>query len=117
MAKNLKWIAVLDKFDVLMGFEKVSKIKDSDIEVPENCDLDTNEKYRWDRNSKSFIPLGMLVGKPPRSRVSQETAIFLMMQAYVNGNPIPQECKEYVTWYRDNIKKHEDQVKRWRNKK
>ena len=117
MAKKLKQIAVLDKFNVLIGFEKVSVVKDGDVEVPENCDLDVNEKYRWDVNRKTFIPRGLLVGKIKSPPVPQETAIFLMMRALVKNEPIPEQCGKYVEWYEKNVKAHEDEVNSWRNKK
>lgn len=110
-------IAVLDKFNVLIGFTTVPRIRKGDVEVPFDCDLDTNEKYRYDEDTKSFIPRGMMVGKPPRCQVPQELAIFLLMKALVRGEPIPQECADYVKWYEENIKKHEDEVKAWRDKK
>lgn len=115
--KKDKMIAVLDSMKVLVGFEKVSKVKEGQVEVPIDCDLDTNEKYRYDEPTKSFIPRGMMVGKPPRCQVTQESAVFLLMKALVRGEPIPQECTDYVKWYEENIKKHEDEVKAWRAKK
>lgn len=112
----MKTIAVLNDNNILVGFKKVVKAKKTDIEMPDDCDLDTNEKYRWDKESKSFIPRGMLYPKVRVPKTSQETAIFLLMNALVKGTPIPAECEEYVDWYAKNIKSREDEVNSWRNK-
>ena len=114
--KEMKQIAVLDKFDVLVGWERVSEVKEGDVVVPVGCTLDTNEKYRYDWTLKTFVPRGTMVGKAKPQDVTEETAIYLLMDALIEGKPIPSAVKKYRNWYRDNIKKHEDEVNSWRKK-
>lgn len=108
----------VDKFgkEVLSGFVKVKKPKASDIIIPDDCDLDTREKYYYDRAQKAFIPLGTSYGKPDRCEVTLEEAIYLLMDALLNEAPIPNEVKKYVEWYKTNIQKRDIEARSWRNK-
>ena len=114
--KDMKTIAVFQEGNVLVGFEKVSEVKEGEVEVPDNCDLDTNSKYAWSVEDQTFVPLGTCLGKEDRPPVPQEVAIFLLMECVCNGTPPPQEIKDYVKWYKSNIKSRDDLVNSWRKK-
>ena len=54
-----KWVALLDKNNILIGYdENPIEIRESDILVPENCDLIPG-RYKW--TGETFWPLGTII--------------------------------------------------------
>lgn len=106
-ANEHKEIAVhLQKYGAYTGDYKN---EGSIVIVPDGCDLVTDHKYKW--TDKGFMPLGHGYGKPKSlpNGVNKEQAIYLMMKAVTTEKPIPQECKDWVLWYEDNLKKRNEE--------
>ena len=103
-------IAKLDKDNRLVGYRRVKKKNKDHVVVPEGCDLPTDGSYRWD--SKSFVPLGHGYGKPARSPIASDYAVFLMMRALLNEESLPAECRAYVAWYEENLAKRNEEMAR-----
>ncbi len=57
------WIADLDTDDVLVGFRqvKLSEAPDGFVEVPPQCDLLTDGRYRYSREKARFEPIAHVV--------------------------------------------------------
>ena len=124
-------VAVLDKNKVLTGFREIKidadnheelnrhlqqygayvgrhKIEGDIVIVPDDCDLLPN-KYKW--TDKGFMPLGFGFPrpKPMQNGITKDHADYLFMKALINGTPIPQECKDWVNWYEENLKKRNEE--------
>lgn len=96
-AKNTKKIrvAILDKSGRLVGEKMVvGRLLTGEIEAG---DLPIDGSYKW--TGTEFIPLGHGHGKPSNPPVTMAHAVYLMMRAMVNGQPIPQECADWCAWY------------------
>ena len=106
----MKTVAQLDRQQRLVGYRKVKKLSKTHIEVPDDCDLPTDGRYRWD--GARFVPLGHGYGKPDNPPVATDFAVFLMMRALVNEQPIPDECRLYVEWYEKNLRKRNEELVR-----
>jgi hypothetical protein len=87
-------VAVLNDNKVLVGSRNVAKPKPTDIDCG---DLPTDGKYFHDGDR--FVPVGFGQGKPTRPTVSKDRAMFLFMRATINGKPVPQECRDWLTWF------------------
>lgn len=99
--KTKKRLAVLTDGNVLVGAR--SRGKGIDI-----GDLPTDGTYKYDPETESFVPLGFGFGKPRRPSVSRDAMLFLLVDALVEGAPLPEECREWRDWYRDEIRKREE---------
>lgn len=106
----MKQIAILDKDQRLIGYRKVKKVTKDHVVVPDSCDLPTDGSYRW--NGEAFMPRGHGYGKPPRPPVASDYAVFLMMRAFLKGEPLPHECQDYVNWYEDVLAKRNEEMAR-----
>ena len=105
-------VAILDKNKVLIGFSAINSkgydesgnSVEGQVKVPDDCDLALN-KYRW--TGSTFMPLGFGHGRPsPKPEgVDKDNVFYLLMKALVNDKPIPSECKEWVRWYEQSIKR------------
>ncbi len=103
-------IARLDKDGFLIGYTQIKKATKKHVVVPENCDLPVDGSYRW--NGKTFIPRGHGYGKPARPPVASDYAMFLMMKAILAGTDLPAECREWVAWYKKNLAKRNEELRR-----
>ena len=88
--------AVLDEKKRLTGARNVSKPGKTDIDCG---DLPADGSYYWDDGKKTFIPVGFGQGKPKRPDVDRDRAFYLAMSALLDGRPIPQEVRDWCTWY------------------
>jgi len=95
--------------NVLTGFKKVKDkdVKESDIVVPDGCDLNIDSQYKYDMGKKTFIPLGHGFAKPKylRKELKAEYVLFKLVDALVNGEEIPYDCIEWRDWYKENMQK------------
>lgn len=89
-------VARLDPNSILIGAREVAKPKPSDIDAG---DLPADGSYRWDATRQAFIPLGFGYGKPKRSGVDRDRAVFLLIRAMRDSKPIPQECFDWADWW------------------
>lgn len=99
----MKRVAVLDGDGKLVGFKTVKTPKPADLTVEDECDLPTDGSYRWDERTRAFLPVGHVLKKPARPPVSQDYALYLMLRALLDGTPIPEECRQWCGWYRENV--------------
>jgi hypothetical protein len=96
-------VAILDEGGLLVGTKTVTSASDSQIDVGEDCDLPTDGTYRWNNERKCFHPIGYGHGKPARPPVSDTQAFYLMMKAVSNLADLPDECKQWMIWYEENL--------------
>jgi len=102
-------VAVIDsKTKILTGYLVKEKASGEDVVVPDDCGLSTNNQYKWD--GKSFVPLGHGFKKPARPSVSMDYALFSFMSAVIYGTPIPEHCKQWMIWYKENLKKRNEEA-------
>lgn len=98
------------------AYEGNHKTEGTIVIIPDDCDL-PEDKYKWTGNE--FIPLGFGFKRPVVSKgtITRDHAIYLALKALVDGNPIPHECKKWVLWYEQNLKKrNEEHIRRIKGK-
>lgn len=89
-------IARLDDRGHLIGARDVKSPKPDDIDCG---DLPADGSYKWDAANRTFVPLGFGFGKVTMPKVDRDRAVYLLIKALTEGNPIPQECREWCDWY------------------
>jgi len=103
-------VAKLDKKGFLIGLKKLrkkEKPKDNDVVVDDECDLPHDGSYKWNAKAKAFVPLGHGFGRPERPPVSEAKVLYLIAQKL--GKDMPQEVRDWCTWYETNIKRREEE--------
>ena len=101
-------IAELDNNKVLFGFKIVNEAKDLDVVVPDNCDLPTDFKYKW--NGTSFVPLGSGSPRPKSAPISMHFAVYKLMEAVkVQGTKLSAETKLWMKYYEENLLRTEEE--------
>lgn len=91
-------VAVLDRRGFLIGAKEVKKPKDVDIDCG---DLPTDGSYRF--VDGVFVPKGFGKGKPRRSGVDRDRAVYEALTALIEGRPIPQEVRDWCAWYKETF--------------
>jgi len=101
--KSKKWVALLDKNGVLIGYdENPVEIKENDVLVPENCDL-TPGRYKW--TGETFWPLGTRVKLMKEKLLRDLPDCFYSL---IKGNPevkIPENISGWIQEYEAIIEK------------
>lgn len=101
-------IAQLDGDGRLVGYRNVKKAKPTDVAVGDDCDLPADGSYKW--TGRAFLPLGHGFGKPARPPVADNLALYLFMRAAMDGTPVPDECRQWADWYRDNLLQRQEEA-------
>lgn len=103
-------IAKLDKKGRLIGLKKLkgkAKPREGDVEVDDECDLPHDGTYKWDAEAGAFIPLGHGFGCPARPPISEAKVLYLIAQEL--GKKMPQEVRDWCTWYENNMQRREEE--------
>lgn len=76
MMDPIIWIADLDPEGVLVGFKQCLRSeKPADaVEVPVNCDLAVDGRYRFDREQGAFIPRPEILGRVAERAYARQLA-------------------------------------------
>lgn len=87
-------VAILDDAGLLIGAKEVKKLKAGDVECG---DLPTDGSYRFKEGQ--FIHKAHGKGKPTNPGVTPYKALYLLIRSIERGEPMPQECSDWATWY------------------
>lgn len=98
-------VAVLNGEGRLIGVREVKKPGAGDIDAG---DLPADGSYKWNRAAGAFFPVGHGFGKPTPPGVDRDHAVYLLIRALTNGQPIPQECRDWCDWW----ERHHDKGRR-----
>lgn len=120
-----KQVAIFEKVGVdekLIAWEYKEKkdLLEDDVIVPNNCDLKTDGRYKYNRQKEAFEPWAHGFIKPKNPQVPKERAWYLFMKAVIDSEvieKIPSECNQWMRWYEDNLKKREEEEKLIRRSK
>ncbi len=99
--EELRRFAVL-KDRVLVG----EKSRGPGIEIG---DLPVDGSYKWDEKSEMFVPLGFGFERPGRPPVTTDRMLYLLVNAMVEEQPIPSECREWRDWYKATIERRNEE--------
>ena len=94
-------VAMLDTLGRFIGIEDVPEGEVGDrIVVPPDIDLPDDGSYRWDQQTRAFVSVVQASASqaqmPP---IPESYAMYLALRALVDGQPIPDEVRQYVDWY------------------
>lgn len=101
-------IAVLDGRDRLVGTRRAFPI-DSDVVLPERCDLPMDGTYKWVEREKAFFPLGHGFQRPAtRPNISEARVLYLICSQMRDS--LPAEAAEWMQWYEENVKARDEEA-------
>jgi len=100
--------AILNEENILIGFKEVEELQEGDVDGGD-ADLNISRGYKWTGETFRALGTGYPKPKPHDNGVTMEYAIYLMMKALVDGNDIPSECGQWVTWFEKNLKKRQNE--------
>lgn len=103
-----KVVALLDDSGLLVGYKTVKKPQATDVVVPADCDLPTDNTYRWDKLAGQFIPLGHGHGKPVVPPLTTE----MVMRRLIELVPSAGEdlaLMEWGNWYDTNLRRADEE--------
>ena len=103
-------IAVL-KNNFLEGIKVVETTSEEDIIVDPAIDLPMDGTYKWDSESKSFIPKGHGFGRPEICPVSSPLVMYRLSKQ-IPGTPHP-DVLLWQQWYEKNLlQAHKESIQR-----
>ena len=71
-------IAILDDDGRLVGYKTKKKPAESDVVVPDDCDLPADGTYKW--HEEAFWPVGKGHGKPSRPPIPDHHVLYLIVK-------------------------------------
>lgn len=84
--------AILDENGVLIDVESKSRLKKEDIDCG---DLPADGSYKY--VSGEFVRCAKSGGA--RVRIDRDRALYLLIKAALNGDPVPPECDNWARFY------------------
>lgn len=103
-------IAILSDDGFLEGLKEKDEPESSDIVVDSNIDLPLDGTYKWNDNSKSFIPRGHGFERPDSSPVPSQ---LVMYQLIKQKSTLSRETRMWKDWYEANLlERHMESVHR-----
>jgi len=109
-------VALLDDNNRLVGLKSKEQPTADDLVVDSNCDLPTDGSYKWSAEQTCFVPLGHGFG-PVSSRppISNMRALYLVAQCLADD--IPQEVRDWMDWYEQNLQKRDEEARARKHKR
>lgn len=111
----MRTVAILDEKRRLVGLRKLKakeKPRDDEVLVDDRCDLPTDGTYKHDEDREAFMPLGRGFPRVRRAPVSDSRVLYLMAKQL--GKDMPQEVRDWVSWYEDNLNRRDEEEARKR---